>query len=328
MKPTDFGMHLTNYLTVYLPGQRGISQNTIKSYADTFRLFFIYYRDGLGKKPEKLTISVFNDKLIIGFLDWLETDRKNSISTRNQRLSALQAYCRYLLVETPEYISLLQVNLQIQKKKYTKPQIGYLSQEEITAMLRKPDVHTAEGRRDLALLVLLYDSGARVSELTTLKVRDLRLDNYPVVTLHGKGGKIRQVPLMKKTAKIMLTYLQEHHLTENEKCDCPIFVNKQNKPLTRAGVTYILQKYAERDDITPHIIRHTKAMHLLQAGVNIIYIRDIMGHSSIDTTNIYAKADTEMKRKALETLSTDITPNVPDWRADNALMEWLKNISS
>lgn len=324
MKPTDFGSNLTNYLTVFLPGQRGISKNTIKSYADTFRLFFIYYRDELDKKPERLTISNFNNELIAGFLDWLEEKRHNSIATRNQRLSALQAYCRYLLIEAPEYISLL----QIPRKKYTKPQIGYLSHEETTEMLRKPDVNTLAGRRDLALLVLLYDSGARVSELTALKVRDLRLDDYPIVTLHGKGGKIRQVPLMKKTVAILSKYLQEHHLTSPDKYDFNVFVNKQNRPLTRAGVTYILQKYTGNKKITPHIIRHTKAMHLLQAGVNIIYIRDIMGHSSIDTTNIYARADTEMKRKALEVLSSDITPNIPDWREDNALMDWLKNMSS
>ncbi len=328
MKPTDFGSNLTNYLTVFLPGQRGISKNTIKSYADTFRLFFIYYRDVLDKKPEKLTISNFNNELIDGFLDWLEEIRHNSIATRNQRLSALQAFCRYLLVETPEYISLLQINLQIPRKKYTKPQIGYLSLEKTTKTLKKPDVNTLAGRRDLALLVLLYDSGARVSELTALKIRDLRLDDYPVVTLHGKGGKIRQVPLMKRTATILLKYLQEHHLTSPDKYDFNVFVNKQNKPLTRAGVTYILQKYTGDEKITPHVIRHTKAMHLLQAGVNIIYIRDIMGHSSIDTTNIYARTDTEMKRKTLEVLSSDIAPNVPDWCNDNALMDWLKNISS
>ena len=328
MKPTDFGSNLTNYLTVFLPGQRGISRNTIKSYADTFRLFFIYYRDVLGKKPERLTIANFNNELIGGFLDWLVEKRNNSIATRNQRLSALQAYCRYLLIESPEYISLLQINLQIPRKKYTKPQIGYLSHEETTEMLRKPDVNTLAGRSDLALLVLLYDSGARVSELTALKVRDLRLDEYPIVTLHGKGGKIRQVPLAKKTATILSKYLQEHHLTSPDKYDFNVFINKQNRPLTRAGVTYILQKYTGNEKITPHMIRHTKAMHLLQAGVNIIYIRDIMGHSSIDTTNIYARADTEMKRKALEVLSTDIAPNVPDWHNDDALMDWLKNISS
>ncbi|WP_281864452.1 site-specific integrase [Bacteroides acidifaciens] len=328
MKPTDFGSNLTNYLTVFLPGQRGISKNTIKSYADTFRLFFIYYHDVLGKRPERLTIANFNNELICGFLEWLEENRHNSIATRNQRLSALQAFCRYLLIEAPEYISLLQINLQIPRKKYTKPQIGYLSHEEMTEMLRKPDVNTLAGRRDLALLVLLYDSGARVSELTDLKVRDLHLEECPIVKLHGKGGKIRQVPLTKKTATILSKYLQEHHLTSPDKYDFNVFVNKQNRPLTRAGVTYILQKYTGDEKITPHVIRHTKAMHLLQAGINIIYIRDIMGHSSIDTTNIYARADTEMKRKALEVLSSDIAPNVPDWRNDTALMDWLKNISS
>ena len=184
MKPTDFGINLTKYLTIYLPGQRGISQNTIKSYADTFRLLFTYYQDELGKKPEKLTVSEFNSTLINGFLDWLELKRENSISTRNQRLSAIQAFSRFLLVETPENFALLQANLQIPRKKCTKPQIGYLTISETTELLRKPDTTTASGRRDLALLSLLYDSGARVNELTQLRVRDVRLDDFPIVVLH------------------------------------------------------------------------------------------------------------------------------------------------
>lgn len=328
MKPTDFALHLTNYLTIYLPGQRGISSNTIKSYTDTFRLFLIYYRDELGLKPEKLTIESFNSECINGFLDWLETKRHNSIATRNQRLSAIQSFCKYLYVETPGQIAILQKNLAISRKKHVKPQIGYLSLNEMSSILEKPNTNTIIGRRDLTLLALLYDSGARVSELTSLKVRDLRLDDYPIATLHGKGGKIRQVPLMKKTTTLISQYLTEHKLDRVECLDNLVFTNKQHKQLTSAGVTYILQKYTDRKDITPHVIRHTKAMHLLQAGVNIIYIRDILGHSSIETTNVYARADTEMKRKALEKISTNIIPNVPDWRSDNALMEWLKSLTS
>ena len=326
MKPTDFGINLTKYLTIYLPGQRGISQNTIRSYADTFRLLFIYYHDELGKKPEKITISEFNPSLIKGFLDWLELKRGNSISTRNQRLSALQAFSRFLLVETPENFAILQANLQISRKKCAKPQIGYLTISETTELLRKPDTTTANGRRDLALLSLLYDSGARVSELTQLRVRDVRLDDFPIVVLHGKGSKIRRVPLMKNTANIISSYLKENDLLGDEKLDYHLFTNRQHNPLTRAGVTYILQKYTENDSVTPHVIRHTKAMHLLQSGINLLYIRDILGHSSIDTTSIYARADTEMKRKAMELVDKEVTPNVPDWRSDNALLDWLKQL--
>ena len=328
MTPTDFALHLTKYLSVHLPGQRGISQNTIQSYSDTFRLLLIYCRDVLGCKPEKLTLFQFDSELITGFLDWLETERNNSVATRNQRLAGIQAFCRYLMAEAPECLAVIQKNLAISRKKYTKPQIGYLSAEETTAILKKPDIHTTNGRRDLVLLSLLYDSAARVSELIGVKVRDLRLDKYPVVNLHGKGGKIRQVPLMKKTSHLLSQYLAENRLDKPECLDSYLFTNKYHKPLTGAGVTYILQKYASGTKITPHVMRHTKAMHLLQAGVNIVYIRDLLGHSSIETTNIYARADVEMKRKAIATVANEITPNIPNWRSDSVLMDWLKSLGS
>ncbi|MEN6313462.1 MAG: site-specific integrase [Clostridiaceae bacterium] len=327
MKPTDFAIHLTTYLSAFLPGQRGISANTIKSYGDTFRLLLIYCRDQANIMPEKMTLEYFNDSLIIGFLNWLETDRGNSVSTRNQRLAAIHAFCRYILTEAPNHMSLLQKNLSIPFKKYVKPQIEYLSAAEMTGILAKPDLKNATGRRDLAILSLLYDSGARVSELVNLRVRDVRLDEFPTVTLNGKGQKIRYVPIMSKTAELLRKYIAENYLNKPERLDNPLFVNRQKQKLTRAGIAYILKKYADRCDVSPHILRHTKAMHLLQSGVNIVYIRDILGHSSIDTTDIYARADAEMKRKAIEKLATQATPDIPDWRSDNALIDWLKALS-
>lgn len=327
MKPTDFAIHLTGYLSSFLPGQRGISANTIKSYGDTFRLFLIYCRDQANIPPERMTLQLFDDSLITGFLTWLETERGNSISTRNQRLAAIHAFCRYLLTETPNHMLLLQKNLSIPCKKCVKPQIGYLSAADMTEILAKPDLQNAVGRRDLAILSLLYDSGARVSELVNLRVRDIRLDEFPMVTLNGKGQKVRYVPIMSKTAQLLRTYILENHLNQPDRLDHPLFVNRQKQKLTRAGIAYILNKYANGHNVSPHILRHTKAMHLLQAGVNIVYIRDILGHSSIDTTDIYARADAEMKRKAIEKLATQVTPDIPDWRSDNALLHWLKGLS-
>lgn len=327
MKPTDFAKHLTTYLSSFLPGQRGISANTIKSYGDAFRLLLIYCRDQVNITPEKMTLQFFNDSLIAGFLSWLETDRGNSVSSRNQRLTAIHAFCRYLLTEAPGHMALLQKNLSIPFKKYAKPQLGYLSADDMAEILAGPNLKASSGRRDLAILSLLYDSGARVSELANLRVRDIRLDEFPTVTLNGKGQKIRYVPVMSKTAELLRKYVTEHHLDKPERFDNPLFVNRQRQKLTRAGIAYILNKYAEGKAISPHTLRHTKAMHLLQAGVNIIYIRDILGHSSIDTTNIYARADTEMKRKALEKLAAQVTPDIPDWRSDDALIDWLKTLS-
>lgn len=327
MKPTDFAIHLTTYLSSFLPGQRGISANTIKSYGDTFRLLLIYCRDQANTAPEKMTLQHFNDFLITGFLNWLETDRGNSVSTRNQRLASIHAFSRYLLTESPSHMALLQKNLSIPFKKYAKPQIGYLSATDMTDILAQPDLNNATGRRDLAILSLLYDSGARVSELVNLRVRDIRLDEFPTVTLNGKGQKIRYVPIMSKTADLLRKYISENHLNKPERWDNPLFVNRQKQKLTRAGIAYILKKYANGRDVSPHILRHSKAMHLLQAGVNIVYIRDILGHSSIDTTDIYARADAEMKRKAIDKLAAQVTPDIPDWRSDNALIDWLKALN-
>ena len=327
MKPTDFAKHLSVYLSGFLPGQRGISANTIKSYIDTFRLFLIYCRDQRNITPEKMSLKHFNDTLIAEFLNWLETDRGNSVATRNQRLAAIHAFCRYLLTEAPEHMMLLQKNMGIPSKKCTKPVLDHLSATVMSEILARPDIKTSDGRRDLAILSLLYDSGARVSELVNLRIRDLRLDDFPTVTLNGKGQKIRYVPIMNKTAELLRKYIAENCLDKPERLDNPLFVNRQKQKLTRAGITYILKKYANGKEITPHILRHTKAMHLLQAGVNIVYIRDILGHSSIDTTNTYARADAEMKRKAMEKLADQVTPDVPDWRSDDALLGWLKALS-
>jgi site-specific recombinase XerD len=174
---------------------------------------------------------------------------------------------------------------------------------------------------------MLYDTGARVTELINLTVRDVRLDGCPVVKLTGKGNKVRFVPLMSKTTSLLEGYISENNLNSHEKLDFPLFFNRQLHKLTRPGITYILQKYGS-ENLTPHMLRHTKAMHLLQAGVNLVYIRDLLGHSDIATTEIYARADTEMKRIALENAYQDLTPKVmPNWNSDSGLMDWLHSLA-
>ena len=326
MKPTDFAQHLTNYLSSYLSGQRGVSSNTIKSYRDTFCLLLDYCKNCLGLKIEKFQLNQLDNKLIEGFLRWLENERGNSVSTRNQRLAAIHAFFRYLQIESPENLFLCQRNLAIPFKKHQRPHINYLSGEDISKIFAKPDCNKSSGRRDLLILSMLYDTGARVSELINLKVRDVRLDEFPVATLTGKGNKIRHVPLMVNTAVLLRGYIAEHNLNAPHKLDSPLFSNRQNQKLTRAGVTYILQKYTDTK-VTPHVLRHTKAMHLLQASVNIVYIRDLLGHVDIATTEIYAKADTEMKRAALEKVYQDLTPkDMPSWKTDAGLMDWLHSL--
>ena len=202
MKPTDFARALSRYLSDYLPGQRNVSPNTIKSYRETFRLFFRYGK-ACGLSIERLCLGHIDEPFIVGFLSWLEQDRKSSIATRNQRLACLHGFFRYVQIEHPDAIASYQRILAIPMKKAPVPVVNHLIPEALMLILRQPDLLRARGRRDVTLLSVLYDTGARVQELADLRVRDVRLDPPPIVTLTGKGRKRRQVPLMSATASLL-----------------------------------------------------------------------------------------------------------------------------
>lgn len=336
MKTTDFAKHLTAFFGNYLPGVKNLSKNTILSYRDAFRLLLVFFRDIRGIAPEKLSFKKFNVELVYDFLNWLQNERNCSIATRNQRLIAIHAFFRYVQVHEPEQIFLCQQILQIPTKKYQQPIVAHLSPEQMKALLAAPDSSTHRGRRDMTLLSVLYDTGARVQELCDLCVKDIRLEHPAIITLTGKGRKIRHVPILGTTVELLRIYLKENKIFLNGNPDAPLFFNQRYSKLTRGGVSHILQKYAESVSekypnmpkiITPHMIRHSKAMHLYQAGVNLIYIRDILGHADISTTDIYARADTESKRKELERAFPDITPNAPSsWNHDENLLEFLNSL--
>jgi len=333
MKPTDFAKHLTDFFTRYLPGVKNLSPNTILAYRDAFRLMLVFCRDECALPPEKLSFNRVNDQLILRFLDWLQTERGCSISTRNQRLVAIHAFFRFVQAQEPGQLLLCQKVLQIPCKKYVQPLVQHLSPEQIRELLAAPGATTRARRRDTTLLSVLYDTGARVQELCDLRVRDIRLEHPAIVTLTGKGRKTRHVPILGNTVELLRAYLRENALLQNGKQDAPVFFNQRHVPLTRGGVSHILQKYADQacpelqKALTPHVLRHSKAMHLYQAGVNLVYIRDILGHVDIATTDIYARADTESKRKALESAFPDITPDVlPDWNRDQNLLDFLNQL--
>jgi integrase/recombinase XerD len=331
----DFAKYLTTFLSKYLPGQRNVSTNTIMSYRDTFKLFLKFCNTVKNLKTEHITIQVITKALVIEFLDWIEACRECSVSTRNQRLAAIHAFFRYVQQENPENLLEIQKILTISIKKTPKPVISYLTADKLEILFKQPDMSMPEGRRDLVMMVVLYDTAARVQELIDLTVRDIRLSSPPVMTLKGKGGKSRQVPIMGKTYDLLKDYLEEfcHHFTPDQ----PVFYNHQKKKLSRWGISYIINKYIgmarnhtgfrSEYTITPHVFRHSKAMGLLQAGVNIIYIRDFLGHVNVNTTQIYARADSEIKRKALESAYINLTPNeIPLWNEDQNLMNWLQNL--
>ena len=207
--------------------------------------------------------------------------------------------------------------------------MNYLSVDEMMKILGQPDLTTSNGRRDMCFLCLMYDTGARVSEIITLKVRDIRLDVPAKVTLFGKGSKMREVPLLENTTEHLREYFMEQRLTSPDKRDCPLFFNRQRKSLTRTGATYILNKYVEASGVethvSPHVLRHSKAMHLLESGVNIFYIKGVLGHEDIATTEVYAKANVEMKRTALEKHASIIPATTPAYALDGDMIEWLKS---
>lgn len=337
MKPTNFAYYLTNFLSSYLPGIAGLSQNTIMSYRDTFSLFLEFCSKNKKIKPEKVSLEYLSKKLVEEYLEWLEKTRKCITSTRNVRLAALHSFCRYLQIEFPDFMHPAQQILSIPMKKNRKISVEYITLEAIKFLLTKPDCSTKRGRRDMVLLSLLYDSGARVQELVDITVRDVRTTYPATVKLTGKGNKTRIVPLMKPMAELLKSYLKENQLLAPHTFDYPLFCNRSKNKLTRAGIAYVVKKYAAiaiketpglfPKKISPHCFRHSKSMHLLQSGVNLIYIRDFLGHVDIQTTEVYARVDGEMKRKALEKKNDGvISEKMPAWQDDKELMIWLKNL--
>lgn len=336
MKTTDFAKYMTDFLSLYLMNEKGVSPNTIKGYRDTFVQLVDYIYSCRGIKLEKLTLSVINKELVMDFLDWLQNERHCSASTRNVRLAAIHSYIKYVQYHHPDNLYEFQRILTIKSKKHETGHLNYLSLDGIRLLLSMPDTSTRKGRRDVALLSLMYDTGCRVQEMADLRVQDVHLSEPYMVTVLGKGNKIRQVPLLPEQMKILLMYIKENHLDCTESRPYPLFSNNRHEKLTRGGITHILKKYVAMarqknpeiipDKISCHSLRHSKAMHLLQAGVNLVYIRDILGHVSIQTTEIYARADSKQKREAIEKAYKNVDPDVePLWEKDRDLLSWLKS---
>ncbi len=338
MNETDFARHLTNFLSKYLPGQRNLSANTIASYRDAFKLFLVFYETEKKNKVDRLKLADISRELMVEYLIWLEEKRCCSISTRNQRLAAFRSFFHYVSTSAPETLLVCQKILNIPMKKNAQPIMSFFSPEGLSLLLEQPATSTRQGRRDHAMLVLLYDSAARVQELADLCVRDIRLEKPATVTLRGKGRKTRIVPITSKTESILKQYFHEKGwFGKTMSLDFPVFMNSRQHKLTRAGIAYILAKYVEAakqidegsipQTASPHSLRHSKAIHLLRSGVPLIYIRDFLGHASVTTTEIYAKVDAEERRKALE-CAYEIPSQelVPDWEADKGLMAWLVDL--
>ena len=336
MKPTDLACHITKFLGEHLPAQRNVSPNTVKAYRDVFVLLLRFCRDEQGMPPEKLCLKHLDAKLTMKFIDHLEKDRHCSARTQNHRLAVLHGFFRYLQVEEPEFIHQCQRILAIPCRRHRMTEVQYLSGDDMLSIMAQPDSATSSGRRDIALIGLLYDSGARVQEVIDLSVRDVRQQPPAQIRLTGKGRKTRVVPLMDITVETLSNYMQEHSLHRSDRADAPLFFNRRGERLSRSGIRYILEKHANaartdnpglQEKISPHALRHTKAMHILQTNGNIVSVQHILGHVDLSTTKIYTTANLDMKREALEKASgVAPVPSIPSWQTNKELMEWLRSL--
>ena len=336
---TDFAKYLENFFIKYLIGECGLSKHTIRAYRDSFTLLLTFMKQVKHINADKLELKHLNRDIILDFLLWLEHEHNNGISTRNQRYAAIRSFFKYLQYEEPTRIKEWQNIRSIKLKKSIIKTVDYLSIDGIRLLLEQIPVNTRSSRRDLAMLALLYDSGARVQELTDLTPSCIRFETPYNVRLTGKGNKQRIVPLQKEQIKLLEQYMKDYGLDTPEREMRPLFSNRIGEKLTGAGITYILKKYANAarlsnkdlipDTLSPHSFRHSKAIHLLQSGINLIYIRDFLGHKSIQTTEIYARVDSKQKREALESVYTDVIPEKNkerSWEKNRTLKDFLKSL--
>ena len=336
----NFARTLQAFFEEYLVKERNVSENTIRSYRDTFVLLLDFMNDIYHVSADKISFKDFNRDTIIKFLDWLQDNRKCSSNTRNQRYAAICSFFRYVTYIDPIHIAQWQSICSIKLKKGTKKAISYLTVEGIKCLLEQIPKETLSGRRDLTMLALLYNTGARVRELIDLTIASIRLDKPCIIELFGKGSKKRIVPISDEMAGLLKNYIEENGLNRPDKIHYPLFFNYWGEKLTNPGITYIIRKYAAMaraknptlipEDISPHKFRHSRAMHLLQSGVNLIYIRDILGHVSIQTTEIYARTNPDIKAKVLEQAYADAglsQPNIRSWENNPKLKSYLKGLA-
>jgi integrase/recombinase XerD len=339
MKPSEFADRLGEFLSVYLPATRKVSVNTIRSYRDAFALLLRFLRDQKQIPVEKVGLDHLDAPMLLEWLDHLEKARQCSPRSRNQRMSAIRSFLRYLAPTDPARVQQLHKVLAIPLGRCRREPVAYLEPNLVAALLSQPDLSTLRGRRDAVLLSVLYDTGARSQEIVDMRVRDLRLDSPAQATLTGKGRKTRIVPLMPSTVRLLQDYLRSTGLDRPGAGNEPVFAGRSNSGLTRSGLRSILAKHADAarashpglaQRLGPHTLRHTKAMHMLQAGVALIHIRDILGHADIRTTEIYARADLDMKRRALEKAAAAsnavVKPNLSAWHENKDLLDWLASL--
>ena len=329
--PAEFASLLQRFFAERLLQQQNASPRTVVAYRDTFRLLLNYAERAKRKSPANLALCDFDATLVLDFLAYLETERHNTVRSRNARLAAVRAFAHYVALQCPPALQLAQQILAIPMKRFEKALLGFLSREEVQAVLAAPDAATWCGRRDRIMFALLYNTGARVSEMIGIRVADVTLAATSSVRLHGKGRKQRTVPLWKETAAEIRHWLSYAELRAEQ----PLATNRQGLPMTRTNVADRLslavteatkqQPQLKGRKITPHTMRHATAMHLLQAGVDITVIALWLGHESPVTTHGYVEADLAMKERALATIAPPDTKH-RRYRPTDAVLKFLESL--
>lgn len=338
MKTTDFAVLLNKFFVQFLPNECGSMPLTIDSYRYAFIHFLTFLEEVHSIPAEKAKISDITRDTVMGFLNWLEDDRGNSISTRNQRQAAINSFVHFLKYEFPDYLNEYQKILAIPIKKAPKKEVSYVKEDGLQQIVNEIDMRKKNGIRDLVILLLFYSTAIRVSELIGIRVKDLSLSQPYTLLVRGKGQKSRYVPLMPNVVPQIQTYLDAMDYNHPEKMDEYLFLNHMGKPFTRQGINYLIRSYSDKarkkdstkipEDMSPHKLRHSAAMGLVDSGVDLIYIRDLLGHVSVKTTEIYAKADAKLKREAIEAASKEIVPKEESqWDNNDDLKLWLKNFN-
>lgn len=319
--------------------QKRLRPSSVRSYRDGLRLFLQFVARESGHKITRLSLEDLSFERVLAFLRHLEGERGNHIRTRNQRLAVLHAFFTYLAQQVPEMLAVGERVAGIPSKRVPPPEAHYLERDQIRSLFTQLPSEGRHTLRDRTLLLLLYNTGARVQEVADLRVRNLELDPPPRVSLHGKGDKWRLCPLWAETAAQLRGLMQQEGTSDVP--DAPVFASRGGNPLSRFGIYKIVRRHAshldapargsERRRVTPHVFRHTAAVHLLEAGVEVNVVRGWLGHVSLDTTHRYAEITAKVKQAALEACEPPLDgaggfPRRPVWRNDDTLLAWLDSL--
>jgi site-specific recombinase XerD len=325
---------ITDFFVRHLASERNVSAHTTIAYRDAVKLFLRFASMRCHREIDELTISDLSADAVLEFLADLETHRGNAVRTRNARLAALQTFFRYVATREPVLASHCHPIFAIPTKKTSRPVLGYLSEQELAHLLAQVDRSGVNGERDYVLLAVLYDTGARIQEVLDLVPQDFHFDAPAYVRVRGKGRRERLCPLLPQTARLIRRFLTAQRRTPGDAR--PLLQNRRGARLTRHGARYLLLKHIHRaaasmpslarPKISPHTLRHTKAMHLLQSGVPLITVKDFLGHVDLTSTEVYVQADLEMKRQALAGAGGPHAVPGRRLRLPSGLIAWLESL--